>query len=418
MHKPKRRLFMKHLYNFFIKLYGFIIKVSALFNSKAGKWVRGRHAIFEQLQDAIPPNRKIIWVHTASLGEFEQGRTLIEALRNRYTDYQILLTFFSPSGYEIRKDYDQVDFVFYLPLDTPKNARRFVSIVRPQFAIFVKYEFWYNYLHELHNFGSDIYYISSIFRKNQYFFKWYGKWFREQLKLITHFFVQTDTSADILNEIGIYNICISGDTRFDRVYQLSQKAEKFPLVEKFKSENKLFIAGSTWGPDESIIYPYIEKNPEIKFVIAPHDVNRADGIIKKLKNKAIAFSNVTDETLSNYQVLVIDSIGKLAHLYQYADICYIGGGFGSAIHNIQEPVTFGKPVMFGPKFEKFKEAVDLIERGGAFNVNNTEDLNQTAKKLLGNHKALMDASQTCKDYIDEMRGATQAVMNFLQINLK
>ena len=409
---------MRLLYNLFVSLYGFSIRLAALFNPKAKLWVAGRKNSFEKLQNTIPSNEKIIWVHTASLGEFEQGRTLIEALRDRYTDHKILLTFFSPSGYEIRKDYDQVDSVFYLPLDTPKNARRFVKIVKPHFAIFVKYEFWYNYLRELNRFGADVYYVSSIFRKNQYFFKWYGQWFRKQLKLITHFFVQTDVSADTLNKIGIFNICVSGDTRFDRVYELAQKAQEFPIVEKFKGKHQLFIAGSTWGPDENILYPLIEKNPGLKFIIAPHEIGRVAGILGKLENKAIAFSKVTTENVNDYQVLVVDSIGKLAHLYQYADVCYIGGGFGTAIHNIQEPVTFGKPVMFGPKFEKFKEAVDLIRRGGAFNVNNVAELEKTTTKLLGDSGALAAASRICKDYVDEMRGATRAVMNFLQINLK
>lgn len=411
---------MKFIYNLFIQFFGLLIKFSSLFDAKAKKWIIGRKNIFAEIEKAISEDDKVIWMHTASLGEFEQGRPVLESLRKIYPDRKIVLTFFSPSGYEIRKDYDQVDHVFYLPLDTSRNAKRFVKLIHPELAIFVKYEFWYNYLNELNLQACPTYFISSIFRADQYFFKWYGTWFQKQLKLISHYFVQNETSIDLLNSIGIYNICLSGDTRFDRVYDLAQQCQVFPLVEKFKSENQLFIAGSTWPPDEDILLPLIEKNSAIKFIIAPHETKteRVRQILKKLGSKALLFSEATDETINDIQVLVIDSVGILAHLYQYADVCYIGGGFGIAIHNIQEPITFGKPVLFGPKFEKFREANDLLKRGGVFNINNAAELEAKTKTLLSNKNSLKAASNICISYVDEMRGATDAIMRFIDTHPK
>lgn len=415
----KSKAYMRPFYTLFIRFYGLMIRLVSLFNTKAKAWILGRRDIFENIEKAIKAEDKVIWMHTASLGEFEQGRPVLEALRKKYPDYKLVLTFFSPSGYEIRKNYDQVDHVFYLPLDTPQRAKRFVKSVHPELAIFVKYEFWYNYLKVLKKAGVKTIFISSIFRPEQHFFKWYGKWFRKQLKLIEHFFVQTDISADLLYNIGINTVCINGDTRFDRVYDLAQQCDQYPVVETFKEDKPLFIAGSTWPPDEEILFPFIEKNPEVKFIIAPHDTKteRVNQIVKKLNAKTLKFSDLEGKRTEDYQVLVIDSIGKLAHLYQYADLCYIGGGFGVAIHNIQEPVTFGKPVLFGPKFEKFREARDLIERGGAFNVTDFSELEKIANQLLENKDKLKSASDICIRYVDEMRGATQAIMRFIETNL-
>jgi len=411
---------MSFIYNLFIQTYGLLISLASLFDMKAKKWVDGRKTVFDEIEGAISPEDKIIWMHTASLGEFEQGRPVLEALRKKYPDHKIVLTFFSPSGYEIRKDYDQVDYVFYLPLDTRTNAKRFVKAIHPELCIFVKYEFWFNYLNELNVHGCPIYFISTIFREDQYFFKWYGRWSCEQLKLISHFFVQNEASIDLLNSIGIYNICLSGDTRFDRVYDLAQQCQSFPLVETFKGENQLFIAGSTWSPDEDLLLPLIENNPAVKFIIAPHETKteRLRQIMKKLGSKALLFSEAKEENTKDVQVLVIDSVGILAHLYQYADICYIGGGFGVAIHNIQEPVTFGKPVMFGPKFEKFKEARDLLKRGGVFTIKNATELNEITKVLLSDKKILKAASDKCIAYVDEMRGATDSIMRFINSHPK
>ncbi len=411
---------MKFIYNLFIQIFGFSIRLASLFDAKAKKWIIGRKTVFEEIEKAIFPNDKVIWMHTASLGEFEQGRPVLEALRKKYPVHKLVLTFFSPSGYEIRKDYDHVDHVFYLPLDSQKNAERFVRLIHPELAIFVKYEFWFNYINELNKQACPTYFISSIFRADQYFFKWYGAWFRKQLKLITHYFVQNESSIDLLNSIGIYNICLSGDTRFDRVYDLAQQCQKFPLVEKFKGKNQLFIAGSTWPSDENILIPLIEKNPKVKFIIAPHEtkVERIRQILKKLSSKALLFSEATEERIENAQVLLIDSVGILAHLYQYADICYIGGGFGVGIHNIQEPVTFGRPVIFGFNFEKFREARDLLNRGGAFAINDAGELEIKAKALLNDKSFLNTASKVCISYVEEMRGATEAIMKFIDTHPK
>ena len=411
---------MKFFYNLFISIYALSIKLASLFEPKAKKWIAGRKNLFEKIENAIQPNDRVIWIHTASLGEFEQGRTVIESLRKTYPNHKLVLTFFSPSGYEIRKNYDQVDHIFYLPIDSKKNAKRFVNLLHPEVALFVKYEFWFNYINELKLQGSKLLFVSSVFRSDQYFFKWYGTWFREQLKLIDHYFVQDDATVDILNSIEIYNICLSGDTRFDRVYDLAQQPQKFPIIEKFKNGKQLFIAGSTSPPDEEILLPLIAKNPDVKFIIAPHDTKneRVRQILKKLSSKAIRFSEANEKNINDFQVLVIDSIGILAHIYQCATICYIGGGFGVTIHNIQEAVTYGKPVLFGPKFEKFREARDLIERGGAFNVNNSNELETQTNLLLSDKTILNKASQTCIQYVNEMRGATQAIMLFIELQLK
>ncbi len=411
---------MKFIYNLFVQIYSLLIKLASLFDVKARKWIIGRKTVFEEIENAVSPNDKIIWMHTASLGEFEQGRPVIESLRKKFPNHKIALTFFSPSGYEVRKNYDQVDHVFYLPMDTKKNAKRFVKLLHPELTIFVKYEFWYNYLNELNKLGRPVYFISSIFRADQYFFKWYAGWFREQLKLITHYFVQNENSIDLLNSIGIYNICLSGDTRFDRVYDLAQQCQQFPLIEKFKGESPLFIAGSTWSPDEEILFPLITEHQKLKFIIAPHETKteRIRQIMKKMGSKALLFSKATDETIKNAQVLIIDSVGLLAHLYQYADVCYIGGGFGVGIHNIQEPVTFGKPVIFGPNFEKFREARDLLERGGVFTIKNAAELEETTKALFTDINMLKEASIICVSYVDEMRGATDAIMRFINSHPK
>lgn len=411
---------MRFFYFLFILSYGLLIRLASIFNAKAKEWVKGRTTIFEEIENVISSDDKVIWMHTASLGEFEQGRPVLEALRKKHPEHKLVLTFFSPSGYAIRKDYDQVDHVFYLPLDTPKNAKRFLRLIHPDIAIFVKYEFWYNYLKELNLQACKTYFISSIFRADQYFFKWYAAWFRKQLKMISHYFVQNESSVDLLNSIGIYTVCLSGDTRFDRVYDLAQQCQKFPLIEKFKGNKQLFIAGSTWPPDEDLLRSLIEKNPELKFIIAPHETKteRIRQIMNSMGTKAQLFSEAKEETMKDYQVLIIDSVGILAHLYQYADVCYIGGGFGIAIHNIQEPITFGKPVMFGPKFNKFREANDLLERGGVFTINNAVELETKTSLLLSDEKLLKEASDICISYVNEMRGATDAIMKFINSHPK
>ncbi|RLC25573.1 MAG: 3-deoxy-D-manno-octulosonic acid transferase [Deltaproteobacteria bacterium] len=407
---------MHLLYNIGIFLYYTIILVASIFNDKAKKWIDGRKNIFTRIKQKIDPSQKIIWFHAASLGEFEQGRPVIESFRTKYPDYKVLLTFFSPSGYEIRKDYEQVDFVFYLPIDSKKNAKKFIQIVSPDIAVFIKYEFWYNYINELKNNNIPIFTISAIFRKNQHFFQWYGAWFRTMLKNITYLFVQNQKSFDLLKSINMENMTIGGDTRFDRVYTIAEQANTFPLVQKFAGQHKVLLAGSTWSPGESLINQLLLNNQKIKLIIAPHEVHeeRIKSILKLFETKnVLRYSEAEEKNIESADVLIIDQIGILSGLYQYCDIAYIGGGFGKGIHNILEAATYGKPVIIGPNYKKFKEAVDLIEIGGALPVSNETNLKEVFSKLTKDDEYYSMASSTCKTFIEENRGATDKILNKL-----
>ena len=375
---------MHFLYNISIYLYYIIIFLVSIFNDKAKNWIRGRKNIFDQLQQNIDPSQKIIWFHAASLGEFEQGRPVIESFRSKYPNYKILLTFFSPSGYEIRKDYKQADFVYYLPIDSRKNARKFIQIVNPNIAVFIKYEFWFNYINELHKNSIPIFTISAIFRNEQHFFKPYGAWFRSMLGKITYLFVQNQESLDLLKSIQLKNAIISGDTRFDRVYTIAKQTMNFPLIQKFVGQHQILLAGSTWPPDENIINQLLLENQKLKLIIAPHEVQEER--IKSLQKlfdtrKIIRYSEANETSIESADVLIIDQIGILSGIYQYCDVGYVGGGFGNGIHNILEAVTFGKPVIFGPNYQKFKEAVDLIDLGGVFTVSNETNITSVFSKL-------------------------------------
>lgn len=406
---------MNFLYNIFISVFGWIVLFAALANKKAAKWVNGRKVVFETLFKLVSSQDKFIWIHCASLGEFEQGRPIIEGLKKSWPDHKILLSFFSPSGYEIRKNYEYADFVTYLPLDTISNAKKFIGIINPKLVIFVKYEFWFNYLAELKKQQIPVIFISSIFRPDQYFFKSYGSWFRMALKNIDHFFVQNEESKELLQNIGINQVTTCGDTRFDRVYQLAQNPLKFEIVEAFKGDQQLIVAGSTWPQDEEQLIPMIEQFPELKFVIAPHEVHasRIEQIQKKIGSKAILLSTAKINELDHYKVLIVDSIGVLAHLYQYATIAYIGGGFKTGLHNIQEPVTFGIPVVFGPKFQKFQEANDLIKLKGAFTIKNSNELHEMISNLINKKEMYHNACQTNKNYVNQSVGASKIILDYL-----
>jgi 3-deoxy-D-manno-octulosonic-acid transferase len=450
------------LYDLIIHLYGDAISVAALFSPKARKWVAGRKGIFKELssqfavrsfQSAIGGQRSaagdhqsaanmpqstveirlrtancelptLIWFHCASLGEFEQGRPVMEALRKEQPDWKILLTFFSPSGYEIRKNYEGADYIFYLPLDTPWNARKFIELVRPAVAVFVKYEYWFRYLDVLYKNQIPVYVISAIFRPDQHFFKWLGSWARKQLGKVSRFFVQDQASEELLRAKGIEQVTISGDTRFDRVAAVADKAKSFPLVEKFAAGWPIFLAGSTWPADEQLINGLIEAyGDRMKFIIAPHEVHL--GRIEALKSSGQSskgkvqsgsvevFSALSVENAASCQVLIVDGIGYLSHLYQYATIAYIGGGFGAGIHNILEAAAFGKPVIFGPKYEKFREAVDLIEAGGAFTIIDAEQLNNRTIELLEDKAFLKKSSEICLNYVRQKKGATTVIIDFI-----
>ncbi len=401
------------LYNICIALYSGLLSVVALWNKKARQWVEGRNNIFERMAAAIAPTDKVVWVHVASLGEFEQGRPIIEEIRHQHPEYKILLTFFSPSGYEIRKNYDGADYIFYLPADTPSNVNRFLDIAHPEIAVFIKYEFWLNYLTQLKKRGVRSYLVSAIFRQDSVFFRNYGSMWREALDAFEQMFVQNEESRKLLNGIGYDNVVIAGDTRFDRVAAIAKAAKPVEIVEKFKGDSRLFVAGSTWGPDEDILMSLVNDNPQIKFVIAPHEMeeSRINKIIATAKGGALRYTQCTVQSdFSKAQVLVLDTIGILSSVYGYATWSYIGGGFGVGIHNTLEAATFGLPIAFGPKYEKFKEARDMVALGAATKVESAEELSHWFVPLRDNAEHLAHTSAIAKSYTAKNQGATALFM--------
>ena len=381
-----------------IRVYAAAAQLAAWFgNAKAKQWIQGRKE-FPALVDGDAP---WVWFHAASLGEFEQGRPLIEALKKQYPQLKVSLTFFSPSGYEIRKDYPLADEVLYLPIDTPKNAAQWVKRHRFVAAFFIKYEFWFNYMEALRRQGVPLYYISLILRPKQFFFKWYGGWFRKQLKHVAHFFVQDEATRELLMGLGFNNVTRCGDTRFDRVAAIAKTAKRFHEIEQFIGGRKCIIAGSTWPPDERLLLPWIERLPEdYCMIIAPHDISEKH--VRQLREE---LAKATPG-----KVHLIDTVGILSQLYQYARFVYIGGGFGVNIHNIQEPVTFGCPVVFGPRHTSFKEAVDLVRLGGAFAIDGQESLDGVFTRLIDDEAYCQEASRICKDYLAKQLGATEIIM--------
>jgi len=409
---------MKQIYSFSIYLYLFAIHVASFFNPKARLWVAGRKNIFQKLKselqnaEGLNPEPGLIWFHCASLGEFEQGRPLIEKIEREQPEAKILLTFFSPSGYEIRKNYDGADYIFYLPMGTPALAKKFIEIVKPKVAIFIKYEFWFNYLDELKKRHVPTYLICGIFREEQYFFKKYGAWFRKQLNSFTYFYLQDEQSQKSLSSIGYHNSMVSGDTRFDRVFEISKNVKQFDIVKQFIGDKKIMIAGSTWEEDEKIISGLKFQNFGFKLIIAPHkiDENHIQSIISRFKkNSVIRYSEAAQNDILNADVLIIDNIGMLSSLYQYGCIAYVGGGFGSGIHNILEAATFGLPIIFGPNYHKFIEAGELIHLGGAFTVSSVKELKSTFV-LLSKPEELKKASFVSKSYILKHIGATDKIL--------
>ena len=412
---------MRQVYTLVIYIYGLLVRVAAHFNAKAGLWADGRDEIFTRLKTALAPvdrsRNPVVWFHVSSLGEFEQGRPIIEAYRLNWPDSKILLTFFSPSGYEVRKNYPPADWVFYLPLDTPANARRWMDIVRPSMAVFVKYDFWFNMLNALYQKKIPVYFISVMFRPSQHFFKWYGGWFRRQLDAVTWFFAQNRESAALLEAIGKNNVTVTGDTRFDRVFSIAANRQSFPLVEQFAGNHQVIICGSTWKEDEAILLPLISAlTPAVRFIIAPHDTSpdRIRYILERIEQPVVRYSELNAVNAAKPDILLIDSVGILAQLYQYATLAYVGGGFGAGLHNIQEPVTFGVPVFFGPRYHKFREAVDLVALGGAVCVNSRQELETKVKEILEDRTLHRRLSELCSRYVEENRGATGKVMRFLQ----
>ncbi|MCF8304630.1 MAG: 3-deoxy-D-manno-octulosonic acid transferase [Bacteroidales bacterium] len=412
------------IYNLAIHKYHLAIKTAAPFNRKAAQWVNGRKDLFKKIKSSITPhsNEKIAWFHCASLGEFEQGRPVIEAFRDKYPHYKILVTFFSPSGYEIRKNYQQADWIFYLPIDTAGKARRFVSLVKPDVALFIKYEYWFNYLKELNKRDIPVYAISAIFRPSQHFFKWYGGWFRKGLHRLSGIFVQNESSKKLLESIGLNKVWVSGDTRFDRVAQLVEHPKSFPLIEKFSSVKPVFLGGSTWPSGEAIIAGMYKKlSGKLKIIIAPHEVHEEHTwqIMELFDEKPLLFSQANEQNINNHHILIIDSIGILSQLYQYAHIAYIGGGFNKAgIHNILEAATYGKPVFFGPNYAKFHEAVSLVKKKGAFGIKNEKDLTENVQQLLNHPDLYQKAADICSSYVKKNQGATKLILSIIGKNLK
>ena len=406
---------MHLLYTIGIWLYSAGIWLSFPFNRKAAAWVKGRRGLFRELKEFSERSsgHPTAWFHCASLGEFEQGRTVIEGFRERNPEWLIVLTFFSPSGYEVRKDYPGADAVFYLPLDTPRSARKFIRFVRPSFAVFVKYEFWFNFLDALNKKRIPVYFISALFRKNQHFFRDTASWQRKQLKKVSHFFVQDRRSEDLLRYSGISRVSISGDTRFDRVMEITRSATEFSKVESFIAGRKVFMAGSTWPDDEEKIMALMDEHPGLAFIIAPHETSREhlEGLMHLAEARhPVRYTRSEDAGDKLPGVLIIDTIGLLSQLYRYADIAYIGGGFGAGIHNILEAAAFGKPVIFGPNFRKFREAKELIEEGGAFPVKNEAELKQVTALLLSDPAAYTRAAGASSGYVRSRTGATEMIL--------
>jgi 3-deoxy-D-manno-octulosonic-acid transferase len=404
---------MKLLYIIGIWTYTLLVRIFSLFNPKAKLFITGRKNIYAQIAQKINPAEKHVWFHFASLGEFEQGRPVLEKLKTLYPQKKIVVTFFSPSGYEIRKNYALAD-VFYLPIDTPANAKRFIASINPEIAIFTKYEFWHFYFKELKDQGVPLYVISGIFRESQAFFKWYGGFYRNILKSVTYFFVQNKESKKLLNSIGLKNVTINGDTRFDRVYENAQSPKQLSLIENFIGSSPTLVCGSTWPEDEKILSTLPVKYPNWKFIIAPHEIHEShiESIEKQFPVGSVRFSvfDSADQTPNaEHQTLIIDNIGMLSSLYQYGKVAYIGGGFGTGIHNTLEAAAFGMPVIFGPKYDKFQEAKDLIAIGAAKSISSAEELINAFNGFTENKTAAEEA----RKYVADKKGATDQIISMI-----
>ena len=404
---------MKLLYNICVAVYILLIRLVAPFNRKARLWCEGRKNLAERVRQAVGDAEHIVWIHSSSLGEFEQGRPIVDYIKEHHSDYKILLTFFSPSGFEMRKNYPNADYVFYIPADTRRGVRAFLDAVNPEVAIFVKNEFWLNMLSELHNRNIRTYIVSAIFRSNSIFFSLFGGIWRKALHSFDRLFVQDEASKLLLSKIGIESVVVAGDTRIDRVSAIAEAAERVALVEEFKGDKRLFVAGSTWGPDEDILLPLINENPDIKFVIAPHEMEEAriERIMREAKGGAVRYTKLAEGDLSKSQVLILDTIGLLSRVYGSADWAYIGGGFGVGIHSTLEAVVFGMPVAFGLKYHKFREAHELIELGVGRSVESAGELKAWFDEVKADDDYLARLSAIAKVYVEQNRGATKRVVD-------
>ena len=401
------------IYNLIIYVYLLGVAIYSRFNEKVRKMWRGEREAFRILKEKVDPDAKYVWFHAASLGEFEQGRPLMEQLRKEHPEYKILLTFFSPSGYEVRKNYEGADIITCLPLDTITNARRFLRLVRPVMAFFIKYEFWYNYLHILKHRNVPVYSVSSIFRPDQVFFKWYGRQYGRVLNCFTYFFVQNEISKDLLGRIGIHQVSIVGDTRFDRVLQIKEASKQLPLVETFKQDAKVFVAGSSWPPDEEIFIKYFNEHRDWKLIIAPHVIgeDHLRQIEKLLEGrKIVRYTDAENASLSDAEVLIVNCFGLLSSIYHYGDVAYVGGGFGVGIHNLLEAAVWDVPVFFGPNNQRFQEAQEL-KRCGGFEITNYKDFEQQMNRFAADEAYRAAQGQLAGQFVKQQAGATAQILS-------
>lgn len=408
---------MNQIYNLIVIIAAQLLKIIALFSPKMKLFVDGRKLVFQTLADKIQSSDKTIWFHAASLGEYEQGLPVIEAIKQQFPNHKIVVTFFSPSGYEVRKNNTVADVTVYLPLDTISNAKQFIDLVHPEMAFFIKYEYWPNYLNELKKQQIKTYLISGILRENQAFFKWYGGFYRNALKTFDYFFVQNESSKKLLQSIGFNNVKVSGDTRFDRVVSILERDNSLDFIEQFKDNKTTIVIGSSWPKDESLLANYInQSSDDVKFIIAPHNIKSEQ--IQELKNaifkKTILFSEKDNVNLSNSNVFIIDTIGILTKIYSYADIAYVGGGFGNpGVHNILEPATFGVPVVIGPNYSHFAEATALVNMEGCISIQNQTQLNEAFDLLLHNEDERLEKGHICSTFVQMNKGATQTIINHI-----
>lgn len=401
------------MYELIIRLYAFGVKVASWFNPKAKKMLKGGHDTFRILAEKVDRRERYVWFHAASLGEFEQGRPIIERLRAGHPGLKILLTFFSPSGYEVRKDYEGADIVCYLPLDTGSNVRRFFKLVQPSMAFFIKYEFWWNYLNALHRLDIPVYSVSSIFRDSQVFFRWYGRGYSRVLRCFTHFFVQNEESRRLLGQLGITCVDITGDTRFDRVLQVRQKAKTLPIIEAFKGEADVFVAGSSWPPDEEIFIKYFNAHAGRKLIIAPHVISEEHlrQIEARLECSHVRYTKATEASAAQADCLIIDCFGLLSSIYGYGFVAYVGGGFGVGIHNVLEAAVWGVPVLFGPNNARFQEAQDLKKCGGGVEIASYDDFERQMNMYIASAEAVKADGMKAANYVKGKAGATDRILS-------
>ena len=415
---------MLFFYNILTHIASLILKLLALFSPKLKLFVEGRKDVFTTLKSKINSSDNVIWVHAASLGEYEQGIPVMEALKKEFPNYKLVVTFFSPSGYEVRKNNTLADVTVYLPLDTKSNAQEFIKTIHPELVLFIKYEFWPNYLNELKRLNIPTYLVSGIFREKQAFFKWYGGFYREALKTFNHFFVQNDSSKQLIQSIGFNNVTISGDTRFDRVVDILNRDNSLGFIEDFKNSQTTIVVGSSWPKDEELLIDYINQSPDnIKFIIAPHNIkheqilNLKSSIIKETilysgyNNEISRFTRNDNEELKKAQVFIIDTIGILTKIYSYADIAYVGGGFGNpGVHNILEPATFGVPIVIGPNYSHFAEATALVHQAGSVSIQNENELKLAFDSLLYNSDERLEKGHICETFVQMNKGATSKII--------